>query len=86
MLKKQLGNCIGRGQFGAVYRSLNLSSGQMVAIKRINLVGMSEDEVRDVMKEVHVLQSLSHPSIVKYEGMSREVEHLNIILEWVLWM
>ncbi|KAH9001956.1 hypothetical protein EDB83DRAFT_2470566, partial [Lactarius deliciosus] len=25
----QLGNCIGRGQFGAVYRALNLNTGQM---------------------------------------------------------
>ncbi|WVW82154.1 hypothetical protein I302_104160 [Kwoniella bestiolae CBS 10118] len=82
-VKYQLGNCIGRGQFGSVYRSLNLSSGQMVAIKRIRLHGMREDEVTDVMKEVELLKRLSHPSIVKYEGMSRDEEYLNIVLEFV---
>ncbi|WWD09269.1 hypothetical protein V865_007392 [Kwoniella europaea PYCC6329] len=83
VVKYQLGNCIGRGQFGSVYRSLNLSTGQMVAIKRIRLHGMREDEVTDVMKEVELLKRLSHPSIVKYEGMSRDEEYLNIVLEFV---
>lgn len=53
----------------------------MVAIKRIRLAGMKEAEVMDVMKEVDLLRSLSHPSIVKYEGMSRDEEYLNIVLE-----
>ncbi len=78
---QQLGNCIGHGQLGSVYRSLNLGTGQMVAIKRIRLAGMKEEEVRDVMEEVEMLKRLSHPSIVKYEGMSRDEEYLNIVLE-----
>lgn len=82
-VRYQLGNCIGRGQFGSVYRSLNLSSGQMVAIKRIRLSGVKEKEVCDVMREVEVLQRLSHPGIVKYEGMSRDDQFLNIVLEFV---
>lgn len=53
----------------------------MVAIKRIRLHGMKEAEVRDVMKEVELLKSLDHPSIVKYQGMSRDQEYLNIVLE-----
>ncbi|KAK4686375.1 hypothetical protein P7C73_g3746, partial [Tremellales sp. Uapishka_1] len=82
-VKYQLGNCIGRGQFGSVYRSLNLGTGQMAAIKRIRLEGMKEPEVRDVMREVELLQRFSHPSIVKYEGMSRDEHFLNIVLEYV---
>ncbi|WVQ85452.1 hypothetical protein IAT38_007617 [Cryptococcus sp. DSM 104549] len=83
VVKYQLGNCIGRGQFGSVYRSLNLGTGQMAAIKRIRLHGMPEAEVKDVMSEVELLKRLSHPSIVKYEGMSRDEEYLNIVLEFV---
>nr|XP_031861223.1 uncharacterized protein CI109_003193 [Kwoniella shandongensis]KAA5528295.1 hypothetical protein CI109_003193 [Kwoniella shandongensis] len=83
VVRYQLGNCIGRGQFGSVYRSLNLGTGQMVAIKRIRLHGMREDEVTDVMREVELLQRMSHPSIVKYEGMSRDQDYLNIVLEFV---
>ncbi|KAH9001955.1 hypothetical protein EDB83DRAFT_2324513 [Lactarius deliciosus] len=75
----QLGNCIGRGQFGAVYRALNLNTGQMVAVKRIGLEGLKEEEISQLMREVDLVKRLSHPSIVKYEGMARDE---NIILEY----
>ncbi|KAG1767192.1 hypothetical protein EV702DRAFT_1050466 [Suillus placidus] len=78
----QLGNCIGRGQFGTVYRALNLTTGQMVAVKRIRLEGLKEDEVAQLMKEVDLMKRLSHPSIVKYEGMARDEQYLNIVLEY----
>ncbi|PCH44333.1 Pkinase-domain-containing protein [Wolfiporia cocos MD-104 SS10] len=78
----QLGNCIGRGQFGAVYRALNLNTGQMVAVKRIRLEGLKEDEIAQLMKEVDLVKSLSHPSIVKYEGMARDDDTLSIVLEY----
>ncbi|KAG2042644.1 hypothetical protein BDR03DRAFT_1006311 [Suillus americanus] len=78
----QLGNCIGRGQFGTVYRALNLTTGQMVAVKRIRLEGLKEDEVAQLMREVDLMKRLSHPSIVKYEGMTRDDQYLNIVLEY----
>ncbi|XP_006461886.1 hypothetical protein AGABI2DRAFT_178864 [Agaricus bisporus var. bisporus H97] len=78
----QLGNCIGKGQFGSVYRALNLTTGQMVAVKRLRLEGLKEDEISTLMREVDLLKSLSHPGIVKYEGMTRDDDTLNIILEY----
>ncbi|KAL0065795.1 Protein kinase of the Mitotic Exit Network [Marasmius tenuissimus] len=78
----QLGNCIGRGQFGSVYRALNLNTGQMVAVKRIRLDGLNEEEVTQLMKEVDLVKRLSHPSIVKYEGMARDADTLSIVLEY----
>ena len=35
------------------------------------------------MKEVNLVKSLSHPSIVKYEDVLRDDDYLNIVLEWV---
>ncbi|KAJ7890536.1 Pkinase-domain-containing protein [Mycena olivaceomarginata] len=78
----QLGNCIGRGQFGSVYRALNLNTGQMVAVKRLRLEGLKEDEVTTLMREVDLVKRLSHPSIVKYEGMARDQDTLSIVLEY----
>ncbi|CAE6427196.1 unnamed protein product [Rhizoctonia solani] len=78
-----LGDCIGKGQFGSVYRALNLTTGQMVAVKQLALDGLSADEVKNLKKEVDLLKSLSHPSIVKYEGMAQDEEHLSIVLEYV---
>ncbi|EIW79378.1 hypothetical protein CONPUDRAFT_127468 [Coniophora puteana RWD-64-598 SS2] len=81
-MQLSLGNCIGRGQFGVVYRALNITTGQMVAVKRIRLEGLKEDEVTQLMKEVDLMKRLGHPSIVKYEGMARDEDFLNIVLEY----
>ncbi len=53
----------------------------MVAVKRIRLEGLKEAEVEQLMREVDLVKRLSHPSIVKYEGMTRDSEYLNIVLE-----
>ncbi|GJN91852.1 hypothetical protein Rhopal_004875-T1 [Rhodotorula paludigena] len=83
VLTYQLGECIGRGQFGSVYRALNLNTGQVVAVKRILLEGKTDAEVDQLSNEVALLQRLSHPSVVKYEGVVRTEHYLNIILEYV---
>jgi serine/threonine protein kinase len=55
----------------------------MVAVKQLALDGLSAEEVKSLKKEVDLLKSLSHPSIVKYEGMAQDEEHLSIVLEYV---
>ena len=66
-----------------MYRALNLNTGQMVAVKRIGLEGLKEEEIAQLMREVDLVKRLSHPSIVKYEGMARDENTLSIILECV---
>ncbi|KAI7833360.1 kinase-like domain-containing protein, partial [Kickxella alabastrina] len=68
----QLGNCIGRGQFGS-----------MVAVKQIALVGQDVDDMDDVMQEVDLLKSLSSPRIVRYYGFVKTDAHLNLVMEFV---
>ncbi|KAI9503338.1 kinase-like domain-containing protein, partial [Coemansia spiralis] len=79
----QLGNCIGRGQFGSVYRALDLETGQMVAVKQISLEGQDESSMEDVMQEVELLKSLSSPRIVRYYGFVKTDAHLNLVMEFV---
>ncbi|TPX32600.1 hypothetical protein SmJEL517_g04340 [Synchytrium microbalum] len=42
-----------------------------------------QDGVTDLMKEVELLKSLSHPNIVHYEGFLCDINTLNIVLEFV---
>lgn len=56
-------------------------TGQVVAVKQIRLQGLPESEVTQLMQEVELLKRLDHPSIVKYEGMSRDADTLSIVLE-----
>ncbi|KZV59483.1 kinase-like protein [Peniophora sp. CONT] len=78
----RLGNRIGRGQFGTVYRALNLNTGQTVAVKRISLEGLEEDDIGQLMNEVNFVKSMRHPNIIKYEGMVRDDNTLSIVLEY----
>ncbi|KAI9319389.1 kinase-like domain-containing protein [Dichotomocladium elegans] len=78
----QLGNCIGKGQFGSVYKALDLATGEIVAVKRLQLNedGGALDE--EIMKEVSLLQTLSHTNVISYLGFVRSKNHINIILEF----
>ncbi|ORZ20725.1 kinase-like domain-containing protein [Absidia repens] len=76
----QLGNCIGKGQFGSVYRGLDLATGEVVAIKRIKLEDGELDE--EMMKEVGILKTMSHANVIQYLGFIRNRHHINIVLEY----
>lgn len=75
----QLGNCIGKGQFGAVYRALDLGTGETVAVKRIKLHDAEDQD--DIMKEATLLKTLSHCNVIQYLGFIPSRNHINIILE-----
>lgn len=78
----QLGDCLGKGAFGAVYRALNWNTGETVAVKQIKLADLPKSELRVIMLEIDLLKNLDHPNIVKYHGFVKTPETLNIILEY----
>jgi len=78
----QLGDCIGKGAFGSVYRALNLENGEVVAIKQLKLNKISKSELDVIMTEINLLKKLKHPNIVKYYGFIKTKDFLNIILEY----
>ncbi|KAG2186391.1 hypothetical protein INT43_002829, partial [Umbelopsis isabellina] len=78
----QLGNCIGKGQFGVVYRALNIDTGHLYAIKRIK-IELQEGVDQEMMQEVELLKSMDHPNVVKYIGCVRTKKFLDVILEFV---
>ncbi|GAQ37345.1 Protein kinase of the Mitotic Exit Network [Aspergillus tubingensis] len=78
----QLGDCLGKGAFGSVYRALNWNTGETVAVKQIKLVDLPKSELRVIMLEIDLLKNLDHPNIVKYQGFVKSAETLNIILEY----
>lgn len=78
----QLGDCLGKGAFGSVYRALNWGTGETVAVKQIKLADLPKSELRVIMLEIDLLKNLDHPNIVKYQGFVKTPETLNIILEY----
>ncbi|KNC82592.1 STE/STE11/CDC15 protein kinase [Sphaeroforma arctica JP610] len=78
-----LGDCIGKGGFGAVYKALNTTDGSVVAVKKVKIGKMSKQKQKTIMGEIELLRTLKHPSIVEYRGYVRQGEYLNIILEYI---
>lgn len=82
-LKWIKGDVIGEGTFGKVYKGLNQSTGELLAIKQFYLADGSEEEVDDLQKEIAVMWELDHEHIVRYLGTSKTDRFLYIILEYV---
>ncbi|KPI36976.1 Serine/threonine-protein kinase STE11 [Cyphellophora attinorum] len=85
------GDLIGEGSFGSVYLALHAVTGELMAVKQVELTNVTkgtEDKKKNLMitalrQEIDLLQGLHHPHIVQYLGTSSDDEHLNIFLEYV---
>ncbi|ODA80767.1 hypothetical protein RJ55_03726 [Drechmeria coniospora] len=78
----RLGECLGKGAFGSVYKAFNWSTGEAVAVKQIKLADLPKSELRMIESEIDLLKNLFHDNIVKYIGFVKSTDCLNIILEY----
>eukprot|EP00762_Andalucia_godoyi_P000625 ANDGO_05391.mRNA.1 MAP3K epsilon protein kinase 1 len=81
--KYQLGDCIGKGGFGAVFKALDMETGLFVAVKRIPIKKLPKEEVTSLKAEISLLRKLNHPHITKYIDHQVTKEELFIIMEYV---
>lgn len=84
----QLGDIIGRGCFGQVFRGFDLDTGCIMAIKQVPILKFINKSKKDIRlqaleKEIELLSTLSHENIVKYLGKHNDGKFLNIFLEYV---
>ncbi|GAX73992.1 hypothetical protein CEUSTIGMA_g1442.t1 [Chlamydomonas eustigma] len=78
-----IGEELGRGAYGQVFKGIDSTTGSTVAIKQISLNGTSQDNLQSVMGEIELLKTLNHKNIVKYQGSFKTRTHLYIILEFM---
>ena len=86
------GDLIGEGSFGCVYLALHAVTGELLAVKQVELPSVTKGTESDKKKtsmitalkqEIDLLQGLRHPNIVQYLGTSSDESYLNIFLEYV---
>jgi len=81
--KYRLGEELGRGAYGRVYRGLDAKNGEQVAIKQISLTRIPTGALASLVTEVELLKALNHCNVVQYLGSFRTRTDLYIIMELV---
>ena len=64
----RLGEQIGRGSFGRVFRGLNERTGELFAVKQVPLHDENTKEAKALVTEISVMKALEHEHIVRYLG------------------
>ncbi|KAI5290939.1 ATP binding [Ascosphaera aggregata] len=86
------GALIGEGSFGSVFIALHSITGELLAVKQVELPSAAKGTETDKRKntmvsalehEIDLLQGLHHENIVRYLGTSTDDNYLNIFLEYV---
>jgi len=73
---------IGAGNFGSVYRALDLEKNEVVAIKVIDLESVDE-EIEDIQKEIAALSDCNCKQVTKYHCSFIEGHELWIVMEYL---
>jgi serine/threonine protein kinase len=80
----QQGRRLGCGTFGQVYEAINLISGEMIAVKRVELrPEQAPAMVRAVQAEIQALTRLQHPNIVRLMGCKMNDKRMDVFMELV---
>jgi mitogen-activated protein kinase kinase kinase len=88
-LRWMKGTLIGAGSFGSVYLALNSLTGELMAVKQVEMPTNAKDDARKqsmidaLSREIALLRDLQHPNIVQYLASSKEDNCFNIFLEYV---
>ena len=85
------GELIGKGTYGRVYLALNATTGEMIAVKQVELPRTAADRdssrqrsiVSALKSEIETLKDLDHPNVVTCLGFEETLDTLSIFLEYV---
>jgi mitogen-activated protein kinase kinase kinase len=85
------GQLIGKGTFGRVYLGMNTTTGELLAVKQVevnhNAPNADPAKVREMVKaldsEIDTMKDLDHVNIVQYLGCERRDYSISIFLEYI---
>ncbi|KAA8573577.1 hypothetical protein EYC84_005160 [Monilinia fructicola] len=73
---------LGSGSFGVVYKAIERATGEICAIKHIDLES-SEDDIQEIQQEISVLSTCASPYVTQYKGSFLRGHKLWIVMEYL---
>jgi serine/threonine protein kinase len=73
---------IGSGQYGTVYKAIEIATGIPRALKLVKCMNKLEGVPLAYFREVKCLSAISDPNVVAFHGVVRSHENLHLILEF----
>ncbi|EEH17760.1 STE/STE20/YSK protein kinase [Paracoccidioides brasiliensis Pb03] len=73
---------LGSGSFGTVYKAIEKDTGEIVAIKHIDLES-SEDDIQEIQQEISVLATCASPYVTQYRTSFLRGYKLWIVMEYL---
>ena len=88
------GELIGKGTYGRVYLALNATTGEMIAVKQVEMPRTASDKddsrqisvVEALKLESETLKDLDHPNIVSYLGFEETLTFLSMYAPFGLFL
>lgn len=72
---------MGDGAFSNVYKAIDLTTGQTVAVKVVRKFELNASQRVNILKEVQIMRGTNHPSIVKLISFSESPEYYFLVME-----
>jgi serine/threonine protein kinase len=72
---------MGDGAFSTVYKAIDLSTGEKVAVKVVRKHELNASQRANILKEVQIMRGMNHPSIVKLISFSESPDYYFLVLE-----
>ena len=85
------GQLIGKGTFGRVYLGMNTTTGELLAVKQVEVNSKAPNadpaRIREMVKaldmEIDTMKDLDHVNIVQYLGCEKKEYSISIFLEYI---
>ncbi|XP_029172892.1 mitogen-activated protein kinase kinase kinase 4 isoform X2 [Nylanderia fulva] len=78
----QRGIKIGQGRFGKVYTVVNNQTGELLAMKEVQLQPGDHRAIRRVAEELQIFEGIQHKHLVRYYGLEIHHEEMLIFMEF----
>ncbi|CAN8269773.1 unnamed protein product [Cochlearia groenlandica] len=76
---------IGQGTYSNVFRAREVSTGRVMALKKIRVQNFETENIRFIAREITILRRLDHPNIMKLEGIiaSRNSNSMYFVFDYM---